>query len=251
MSAASHRKQWRPAVRQSGTSLIELMIAMVISLVILSGVVVVFINMKQSFTNQDQLALLEDNERLTLSILTGTAQSAGYFPDPVNNSLTSLLVADSTAAYGPLVAGQAVNGTTGTGTGSASDKLTLRYATASGDGILNCLGGTNTSGSIQVYVNTFSISSANELQCSLNGATAVPLVSGVSGFSVTYGVDTNGNGYVDTYMSATQVQSGGYWALVRSIQVTLTFTTSLSASGAQTQTTTQWVQNISLLGRVT
>lgn len=115
MSAASHRKQWRPAVRQSGTSLIELMIAMVISLVILSGVVVVFINMKQSFTNQDQLALLEDNERLALSILTGTAQSAGYFPDPVNNTLASLLIADSTASYGPLVAGQAVNGTTGTG----------------------------------------------------------------------------------------------------------------------------------------
>ena len=160
------------------------------------------------------------------------------------------LIADSTASYGPLVAGQAVNGTTGTGTGSASDKLTLRYATASGDGILNCLGGTNASGTTQVYVNTFSISSANELQCSLNGATAVPLVSGVSGFSVTYGVDTNGNGYVDTYMSATQVQAGGYWALVRSIRVTLTFTTSLSVSGGQTQTT-QWIQNISLMGRVT
>ncbi|WP_197339342.1 PilW family protein, partial [Ralstonia solanacearum] len=81
MSHAPHRRQGRLAVRQSGTSLIEIMIAMVISLVILSGVVVVFINMKQSFTSQDQLALLEDNERLALSILTNTSQSAGYFPD--------------------------------------------------------------------------------------------------------------------------------------------------------------------------
>ncbi|WP_412770984.1 PilW family protein, partial [Ralstonia solanacearum] len=125
MSRTSHRRQVRLAVRQSGTSLIEIMIAMVISLVILSGVVVVFINMKQSFTSQDQLALLEDNERLALSILTNTSQSAGYFPDPVNNTLASLLVADSNTSYGPLVAGQSINGTTGTGTGSASDKLTL------------------------------------------------------------------------------------------------------------------------------
>jgi len=221
--------------KQAGTSLIEILIAMVIALFIMSGVVVVFVNMQKTFTSQDQLAQLQDNERLALTVLTNTVQQAGYFPNPVVNTAVSAL-----PASGVLAAGQVISGTSGT-----NDTLITQFATASGDGNMNCLGQTNTSGGQQVYINTLSVSSNNELQCSVNGGTAVALVSGVSQFNVLYGVDSNNNGYDDSYLSASQVTAGGYWSSVHTAQVNLTFTTQFNNLVGPAQTT-KWVQTISL-----
>jgi type IV pilus assembly protein PilW len=236
--------QW--ARRQAGTSLIEILIAMVIALFIMGGVVVVFVNMQKTFTSQDQLSQLQDNERLALTILTNTVQTAGYFPDPLHYTAVTAL-----PASGVLATAQVISGTTGTGTGSNSDTLTVQFATASGDGNMNCLGQTNTSGKAQpqVFINTVSVSPNNELQCSLNGQAAVPLVSGVSGFQVLYGIDSGHNGTVDSYWTAAQVaaaQGGtGDWSSVHTVQVTLTFATQFGNLGGSTQNT-QWTQMISL-----
>ncbi|WP_296227887.1 PilW family protein [Ralstonia sp. UBA689] len=230
------RMRW--AHRQAGTSLVEILIAMAIALFILGGVVVMFMNMQKTFTNQDQLAQLQDNERLALTILTNTVQSAGYFPNPlVNTAVTALPGASGVAA------GQAILGTSGTGTGSNSDTLTTQFAAASGDGVMNCLGQTNTSAGQLAYINTLSISANNELQCSVNGQAAVPLVSGVSAFSVLYGTDTNNDGNNDAYLTAAQVTAGNFWPSVHTVQVKLTFTTQFGDQGGATKL---WTQTISL-----
>lgn len=224
--------------RQAGTSLVEILIAMVIGLFILGGVVAVFVNMQKSFTSQDQLSQLQDNERLALTILTNTVQSAGYFPDPkVNTPVTAL-----TGASGVLAAGQVISGTTGPATGS--DTLTTQFATLSGDGNMNCLGQTNKGGSALVYVNTLSVNANNELQCSVNGQAPVPIVSGVSGLRVLYGTDTNGDGNSDSYLSATQVTAAGAWPAVHTVQVALTFVTQFGNQPGSTST--RWTQLISL-----
>lgn len=235
------------ARRQVGSGLIEILIAMLIALFLMAGVVVVFVNLKNAFTSQDQLAQLQDNERLALTILTNTVQAAGYYPDPVGSTALLSLPASTNAVYGSLAAGQPISGTTG-GAG-ANDVLTVQFATASGDGIMNCQGQTNTSGGGQVYINTFSISANNELQCSVNGATAVPLVSGVSAFNVLYGVDSNNNRSTDTYMTATQVATAGLWSSVRTARIQLRFITPFNNPGGQPQTT-QWLQTISLMGQI-
>lgn len=228
---------------QAGTSLVEILIAMVIALFIMSGVVVVFVNMQKTFTSQDQLAQLQDNERLALTIITNVVQQAGYFPNPTVNTALSAFPAN-----GSLAAGQVISGTSGTTAGT--DTVITRFATASGDGTMNCLGQTNTSGAQQVYINTLSVNANNELQCAMTllssgGTTTVPLVSGVTGLSVLYGTDTNSNGYDDSYLTAAQVTASGYWSQVHTVQVKLTFSTQFGNQVGQAQSTT-WVQNISL-----
>src|SRR5258705_13046112 len=116
---------------QSGFGLVELLIAIAIALFLLLGVSVAFINMKTAFTSQDQLAQLQDSERLALTVLTTTVQSAGYYPDPVLATAADNLPA-ATGGYGTFADGQGIVGTTGTS--PASDTLTTRYVSASGDG---------------------------------------------------------------------------------------------------------------------
>jgi len=242
MNAKPMTPRMRLGRRQAGTSLVEILIAMVIALFIMSGVVVMFVNMQKTFTSQDQLAQLQDSERLTLTILTNVVQQAGFFPNPLVNTALGAL-----PASGSLAAGQVITGTSGASAGQ--DTLTTQLATASGDGNMNCLGQANTTGSQQVYVNTLSISPNNELQCTLTVSggtpTTVPLVSGVSGLTVLYGTDTNGNGYSDTYLTAAQVTAGGYWSSVHSVQVKLQFATQFGNQVGQTNNST-WVQTISL-----
>ncbi len=230
--------QVRRVHRQHGTSLIEILIAMVIGLFILGAVAVVFVNMQKTFTSQDQLAQLQDNQRLAQTILTNTVQSAGYFPDPkVNTQLTAL-----TGASGVVAPGQVISGTSGAGT--SSDTLTTQFATASGDGVMNCLGQSNTGGSQLVYVNTLSVNANNELQCAVNGQAPVSLVSGVSSLTVLYGTDTDNDGNNDSYLTATQVAAAGKWSAVHAVKVTLNFTTQFgNVPGTRS---VPWVQTISL-----
>ena len=97
------------ARRQVGSGLIEILIAMLIALFLMAGVVVVFVNLKNAFTSQDQLAQLQDNERLALTILTNTVQAAGYYPDPVGSTALLSLPASTNAVYGSLAAGQPIS----------------------------------------------------------------------------------------------------------------------------------------------
>ena len=186
---------------------------------------------------------MQDNERLALTILTNVVQQAGYFPNPTVNTALSAFPAN-----GSLAAGQVISGTSGATAGT--DTVTTRFATASGDGTMNCLGQTNTTGAQQVYINTLSVNANNELQCAMTlissgVTTTVPLVSGVTRLSVLYGTDTNSNGYDDSYLTAAQVAASGYWSQVHTVQVTLTFTTQFGNQVGQAQSTT-WVQNIGL-----
>jgi type IV pilus assembly protein PilW len=226
---------------QFGLSLVELMVAMVIALFLSAAIAVVFLTTKNSFNSQDQLAQLQDSERLAFSVLTSTVQSAGYYPNATTtNALISLPASGTT-----LVAGQGIAGTAGVG---VSDTLTTRYASASGDGLMDCLGQTYATGTNTLITNIFSVSTNNELQCSIDGGvTNIPLVSNVSGFSVLYGTDTSGSGGATTninqYLNATAVTAGAWWGKVKSVRITVTFINPYNA------TPISWVQTISLMGK--
>lgn len=47
------------------------------------------------------------------------------------------------------------------------------------------------------------------------------LVEGVVDLQIRYGVDTNGNGWIDGYQTAAQVQTNGVWDAVRAVRVSL------------------------------
>lgn len=237
---------------QAGLGLIELMVAATIGLFIALAIAVVYGNVKQAFNSQDQLAQLQDNERLALTMLSSTVELAGYFPDP----LVSTAAIDMPAAsgtYGALAAGQGIVGVTGAA--PASDTITTRYVSASGDGLMDCLGQTYASGANQVILNYLSVNASNELTCavSVNGgalSAATALVSNVSGLSVLYGTDTSAppSGNPTRYLTATAVTAGTLWAQVKTARITLSLLNPFAGQPGQ-PATISWVQTVNLMNK--
>jgi type IV pilus assembly protein PilW len=209
------------AQRQSGFTMIELMVALLIGLFLMGGLMTLLQNNRKAFSSQNLLGQLQDSERLAMSMMSGVIQQSGYFPDPTVNSPATAL-----PASGSFAAGQGLTGTT-------ADTITARYTTAPGDGILNCRGTSNppTSGANATYVNQFSVAvigGVSQLVCTDQNGVVYPLVSGVTNLSVLYGVNTSGSGTnVDTYMTAALVTAATAWNNVISAKVTLTFTNPL------------------------
>lgn len=232
--------------RQSGLGLVELLVAVTIGLFILLGLTSLFLNMKQAFTSQDQLAQLQDNERLALTILTTTIQSAGYFPDPLANTAATNLPAATGSAYGAFAAGQGVVGLTGAS--GSSDTITSRYMTTSGDGIMDCLGNVNPAATPAVkklVMNTFTVSANNELLCSNDGGTTnTPLVGGIKSLQVLYGVDTLGDGQALQYLDAATITTKAWWPQARTARVTVNLINPFLSS-----TTIGWTQVINLMNK--
>ncbi len=223
-SAARHR--------HSGFTLIELMIALLIGLFLIGGLLVLVQAMKRTDTVQSGLSKLQENERLAMTLITNVVQTAGYFPDPLNNSQSSEF-----PASGNFAVGQALYGT-GTGT---DDTISVRYATSGTDGVLDCSG--NTQGA-STLTNEFNLDANGNLQCQLTVGTAatqtITLVSGLTNVQILYGVQTNpasGNNSIDAYLDASQVTAGSYWPDVISVQIALTFQNPLYGTGSGQSTT--------------
>src|ERR1700676_3060529 len=159
------KSHWRARAPhpQQGYTLVELMIALLIGLFLLGGLMTIVQNNRRSFNSQTQLAQLQDSERLAMTIMTDVIQAAGYYPDPTSNSANS-----SIPAVGALAAGQAMLGTYNAA--APGDTITVRYATTTGDGILNCAGTSNATGSVPptLYTNVFSVVNG-QLMCTMNG----------------------------------------------------------------------------------
>jgi type IV pilus assembly protein PilW len=236
---------------QDGFTIIELMIALLIGLFLAGGLLVLVQDNRRVFGNQNQMAQLQDSERLALSMMTDVIQMAGYFPDPTSNSAQSTMLA-TTATTPAMVAGQAL-----TGAYSAAvpgDSITVRYTTSGSDGILTCTG-TSSTGAIRTYINTFSVvvnaAGVGQLVCTREGGAQYPLVNGVTNLSVTYGVNTTGSGNnVDSYQTAAQVDAASNWSNVISVQIALTFANPLYAAAPQGQPATIVLQrNIAVMNQ--
>lgn len=211
--------------RQHGLSLVELMVAMVLSLFLLAGVITVFVNTKVSYSGQQALAALQENQRLASTLLANTIQQAGYFPYGTTTP-TNLVAFPSNATF--TTPGQVIYGTGST--------IMVRFVASPNDGLINCNGGTNTS-TVQVsYTNTISINPTQyALECAVGSAASQPIISplgtqpvspnggGVSGMQVLYGVVPSGGDSVGQYLTASQVQSQNAWMLVHSVYITLDF----------------------------
>ena len=253
--AMTYPSSARRAARQAGFTLIEMMVALAIGLMVSLGFAVSFVNLKATFTTQDKLSQLQDNERLALAFLTASVEQAGYFPNPTSNTRSTAIGQFNTvddATYGQTVAGRFLMGMVANASTSTPESLSTLYASATGDGLLTCQGGTNgTTGTIVIrnvfYVDATThalgcVTYSNGSKTTAPGAAFQPLVSNVSSMSVLYAVDTNTDGNADTYMTADTVQTTGHWNDVKAVQVTLNFLNP-NPGGA----TITWVQAINLM----
>ena len=231
----------RASTAQHGYTLIEIMIALVIALFLLDGVLTILQNNKRVFSTQNQLAQLEDSQRLVMTMIGDVIETAGYYPDPTTNTSAAL------TATAPFAAGQAIAGTYNAA--APGDTIRARYVTASGDGILNCSGTSNTTGANQIYVNVFRVI-GGQLACTMNG-TQYRLMSGVQNFSVLYGVKTDftvDDNTIDTYLNASQMTAAN-WSNVITVTVTLTFTNPVYVAGSGQPQTITFQRVVGVMGR--
>ncbi|OED40596.1 hypothetical protein ACH42_16020 [Endozoicomonas sp. (ex Bugula neritina AB1)] len=81
--------------KAAGFSLVELMVAMVLGLVLLTGVGQIFLATNKSWTLNDELARVQENARVAMDILGGYIRSASYTGCPTQSNLANGLKADS------------------------------------------------------------------------------------------------------------------------------------------------------------
>ncbi len=83
------------APRRAGFSLVELMVALVISLVLIGGVLKIYLGSKQAYRVQDNQARLQENGRMALYFLTHDLRMAGYMGCNRLSQITPNIIADA------------------------------------------------------------------------------------------------------------------------------------------------------------
>jgi len=169
------RAIFRAPHKQSGLSLVELMVAMTIGLFLMLVVANLFIGSKQTYRNQDNLSRLQENGRFAISLMAKNIREAGYHsmvfnpPGTMYTPLTNIAAWPYSAA---VISG--VEGTSG-----LPDSITL-----SSDNTVDCMNATVTTPA----TNTFTANASAQLTCtSVNNNKTAVLLDGVEDMQILYG----------------------------------------------------------------
>jgi len=163
---------------QRGLTLIELMIALLISSVLMYGVGTIYVSSKRGYNIQDNLARQQENSRFSLELLVHDLRMAGFPKRYVSAPIVSASTAD--------------------GGGTTNDTVTVEYQAAT-----DCLGQNTPAASCSAdntqacAVNKYYIAHDNptntdNLYCLGNGgANAEIIADNVTNLQILYGIDTN------------------------------------------------------------
>jgi type IV pilus assembly protein PilW len=194
-----------PYNSQKGLSLIELLVAMTITMLVIVAASSVYLVARQGFRSNDDSTRSLENGRFAIDILTRNIRMAGAY---------NFNMADNLGAY-TFPSGGTVQPIFGVEGGANPDSIVVSYesnapfnaAQLTGS---DCLGQSVGTGGIGMVVNNFSISADGQLQCMGNGAPGVtiPIVGPVVDMQITYNVVTNaGEPGVDPDPDPPRVQS--------------------------------------------
>ena len=224
----------RPASKQRGFTLVELMVTVGIALFLLGGLVTIVQNVRMANMSQTALAQLQDEQRFAMTVIADAVQEGGYFADPT-------VGATNFGAAPPFQAGWAFAGshTPGVADTAANDTIATRFQTQLNYGPILCNGiDTSLQGPFTHQIQ-FSVA-GGQLLCSVDNAAAVPLLTGVQAMAIYYGVkrDTAFADYnVDTYVTWDQMVNTDF-TTISSVRVVLTFANPLFGQPNQPGTIT-------------
>jgi len=222
---------------QRGLSLIELLIAMVIGLFLLTGIASSYLSSKNSSNKRDELTKLEDNGRLALEVLSQAIEHTGY--TPINAGILNppfvtddVQVVSAACGAGNSVESTGIFATRITKDDVAGDAITVMY---NGDNrvFTDCSGGelplgcrvappgaaAGTSSAMTRIYNAFYLQ-GTELRCAGSRDANVQVIAdGIENIQYLYGLNTIGDDGVDKYVNASNV--GAFWNNVVSVQIAI------------------------------
>jgi len=199
-----------PRSQTAGFGLVELMVALVLSLLILGGVIAVYMNNANTARFQTGVMRAMENGRFAIDVLSRTLRMGGYDDPDVGASVGAAFVSGTTSSTGTSF--------TQSGLKTGADTVSVTYE--GGADIRDCQGGLISAASI--VTNQYAVSTdadgVSHLICNTANDNGQPLAEGVEDMQVLYGLDLGGNGVPDRYVDADDV---GDWSKVVSIQVAL------------------------------
>lgn len=119
--------------RQTGLTLVEIMVAMVISLILMAGVLQIFQANKQSFRVQESLSLIQENGRTAMRILADDLRMADFWGCRSQDIMVTDNLDAGGAGFIDLLANGGITGTDGAG--ANPDTITLDGARSTGTSI--------------------------------------------------------------------------------------------------------------------
>ncbi|MCH9697239.1 MAG: PilW family protein [Gammaproteobacteria bacterium] len=222
--------------KQSGFSLVELMVAMLVGLVILGAIIQVFVSSKKSYLAADDSSLMNDNSRYILTVLNNQLRMAGHLFEPLLGRDDSL-VSQSVTLTNPSASITFDPGTFlfGTATDNGNyDTLYMRFQGSSAKPIKICGVSAN---SDAIHIVRYSVTTVNYekgpntgvLSCLATNGSVQNFGDHIDMFRVLYGIDTDGDSVTDKYVSANKVlpvnstkpASGSEWQQVVSLKIGL------------------------------
>ncbi len=237
-----------------GFTIVELLVSLVISSLIVLASTAFFVGSSRSRDAQDAAGLLQDNARFLTEILTKNIQQAGYqnyiYGTPGATGRREVFTPpdgepdirgyNNTAAGSSDMLDNGVHNRTANRVNN-SDTLILRFqgsGTPADGSMVDCLGRPQSAPVAQgdrVY-SVFEVRAGTgtggepELRCKYfnftTGITSIePIVRGVETFQLMYGVDTDGDTFVDRWLNASQVDAANQWPVVKAVRVGLVLRT--------------------------
>ena len=173
-----------PNARQRGVTVVELLIAMLLGLFLMSSLYFMYFKSRQAYRYQNGLAQVQEQGRFATNFLTKSLRMAGFPGDdmPPGNKI------------------EGVDGPTDTVTVRLRDDLDCQEVATAG-----------------VAVNRFRINASN-LECSGDGIIWDIYVRNVEDMQILYGEDLNADGLANRYLTATE---GPDWTNVVVARVSL------------------------------
>jgi len=187
-------KIWRRLSYQAGLTLVELMVSVVIALVLMIALMQLLLGAMQTDRTSSDVARMQESGRNALELMGRAIRQAG--------ARTNADVAFS---------GVALAGSNGAG---APDTITVQYEAQAG-GETNCSGTAVAAGALMSYA--FAVNAVpNPPTLTCNG---VAMVDNVEDLQITYGLDAEKNGVIESYVAApTAIQ----FSQVAAVQIALT-----------------------------
>ena len=195
--------------RESGLSLVEMMVALTIGLVLTLSVSTILSGSLQIFRVQGESARIQESSRFLMDTLGRQINQAGYAAISTNYTDTKI------SFSGTPVSGE--HGVVATRT--AERKNGSDYMAVSFDASTDCQGNPAASGTVQ---NEFYLNAKEELVCASGGGAPEVLADGVETFQVLYGVDADGDYSVDRYKAQPVYNADPVldeWQKVRTVRV--------------------------------